>query len=102
MTGDFHEKAGLCQAIFWVVSTVHQTADQREAHLTFSLSFLGRFFLLLSMAPIANQREARKAASPILQSPTRPTSIALLVERLLRCQLGVLKWETGAAVSEPN
>ena len=40
ITGYFHEKAGLCQAIFLVVSTVHQTADQREAHLTFSLSIL--------------------------------------------------------------
>jgi hypothetical protein len=44
ITGDFHEKAGPCQAIFWVASTVHQTADQREAYLTFSLSFLRRFF----------------------------------------------------------
>src|SRR5262249_34176855 len=64
VTRHSHEKAGPCQAIFLVVSTVHQTADQREAPLTFSLSFLGRFFLRLSMAPIADQREARKAAVP--------------------------------------
>jgi len=72
ITGYFHEKAGLCQAIFWVVSTVHQTADQREAHLTFSLSFIGRFFLRPSIQPIAGQREARNAAipnSPITDSP---------------------------------
>ena len=59
-------------SFFLVVSTVHQTADQREAHLTFSLSFLGRFFFGDSMVPIADQREARQAAiphSPIADSP---------------------------------
>src|SRR6516162_6575693 len=102
MTRHFHEKAGPCQAIFWVVSTVNQTADQREAHLTFSLSFLGRFFLRLSMAPIADQREARKAAVPVRKSPTRPTSIRTLGGAIAPVPAGCPQWETGAAVSSPS
>jgi len=43
ITGDFHEKAGPCQAFFLVVPFVQPTADQREALLAFSLSFIERF-----------------------------------------------------------
>ena len=81
---------------------MHQTADQREAHLTFSLSFLGRFFLRLSMVPIADQREARKAAIPILKSPNRPTSIRTLGGAIAPVPAGGPQLEMGAAVSEPN
>src|SRR5215469_8491713 len=78
---------------FLVVPFVHPTADQREAQLVFSLSFLERFFRP-SIQPIADQREAHHAATPnsqITDSPYfHPHSF---VERLLRCQLGVLNWK---------
>ena len=69
--GYFHEKAGPCQAIFMSRQPCIRLPTNGR-HLTFSLSFLGRFFLRLSMVPIADQREARKAAipnSPITDSP---------------------------------
>jgi len=49
----FHEKAGSCQAVFFLVEpTMRPTADQREAHLAFSLSFIEGFFVRLSIQPI--------------------------------------------------
>ena len=76
---------------FLVVRFLKPTADQREAHLTFSLSFLGKVFLRLSILPMADQREAHNAAIPntqIADSPYfHPHSF---MERSLRCQLGVL------------
>jgi len=56
-----------------------------------------------SIRLIADQREAHNAAIPVFSNrrfALLPS--ALLVEPLLRCQLGVLKLETGAAVSDPN
>src|SRR5215468_12503839 len=77
---------------FLVVPFVQPTADQREAQLAFSLSFIERFFVRLSIQPIADQREAHNAAA-IPEFSNRRLALlpsALLVERLLRCQLGVL------------
>jgi hypothetical protein len=62
--------------------------------VSLSLSFLERFFVRPSIQPIADQREAHKAAIPNSQNhrfALLPS--ALLVERLLRCQLGVLNWK---------
>src|SRR5215467_11046347 len=66
------EKAGPCQTVFLVVRFLEPTADQREAHLTFSLSFLGRFFLRLSILPMAGQREAHNATIPNSQITDSP------------------------------
>ena len=91
IVGHFHEKAGRCQAISLVVATVHQTADQREAPLTFSLSFLGRFFLRLSITADGRPTGGAPCCHP--QFSNRRLALlpsALLVERSLRCQLGVL------------
>jgi hypothetical protein len=43
LTRHFHEKAGPCQAVFLVLPTMRPTADQREARLAFSLSFIESF-----------------------------------------------------------
>ena len=72
ITRDFHEKAGPCQAVFLVVPFVQPTADQREAQLAFSLSFLERFFVRPSIQPIADQREAHNAAIPNSQITDSP------------------------------
>ena len=48
------------------------TADQREAHLAFSLSFIEGFFVRLSIQPIADQREAHNAAIPNSQITDSP------------------------------
>jgi len=73
--------------LFWVVSTVRQTADQREAALASSLSFLERFFVRPSIQPITDQREAHNAAIPnfqITDSPETRTGITLRSVRSLR------------------
>ena len=88
---------------FLVVPTNRPTADQREAQLAFSLSFLERFLVRPSLQLIADQREAHKCCRPELSNhrfALLPS--ALFVELLLRCQLGVLNWKTGAAISYPN
>jgi hypothetical protein len=72
MTRHFHEKAGPCQAVFLGRAIHTPTADQREAHLPFSLSFLGKFILRLSMLPMADQREAHNAAIPNSQITDSP------------------------------
>ena len=72
ITRDFHEKAGSCQAVFLVVSTYSQPADQREAQLASSLSFLERLFVRPSIQPIADQREAHNAAIPNSQITDSP------------------------------
>jgi len=103
VTRHSHEKAGPCQAIFLVVSTVHQTADQREAHLTFSLSFLERFFLRLPILPMADQREAVNAAIPnaqIADSPYfHPHSFYGAIAPV---PAGCTQFGSGAAVSDTN
>jgi len=78
------------------------TADQREAQLALGLSFIERFFVRLSIQPIADQREAHNAAIPNLKSPTRPTSIRTLRGAMAPVPAGCPQLETGAAVSEPN
>ena len=73
IVGHFHEKAGSCQAVFFLVEpTMRPTADQREAHLAFSLSFIEGFFVRLSIQPIADQREAHNAAIPNSQITDSP------------------------------
>jgi hypothetical protein len=73
VTRHFHEKAGPCQAVFFlVVLFVQPTADQREAQLTFSLSFLERFFVRPSIQPIPDQREAHNAVIPNSQITDSP------------------------------
>src|SRR5262249_13470278 len=47
-------------------------ADQREARLAFSLSFLERFFVRPSIQPITKQREAQSAAIPTSQITDSP------------------------------
>ena len=93
ITGHFHEKAGPCQAFFLVVPFVQPTADQREALLAFSLSFIERFLF--------GHRDSRSPTSGGAQcchpefSNHRLALLpsALFVELLLRCQLGVLNWK---------
>ena len=75
---------------FLVVLFVQPTADQREAQLVFSLSFVERFFG--SAIDTADRRPAGGALCSrfLLQlpSPTRPTSIRTLWWSFtLRCQL---------------
>ena len=53
-------------------STMRPIADQREAQLAFSLSFIERFFARLSIQPIADQREAHNAAIPNSQITDSP------------------------------
>ena len=77
----------MSSTLFWVVSTVRQTADQREAALASSLSFLERFFVRPSIQPITDQREAHNAAIPnfqITDSPETRTGITLRSVRSLR------------------
>jgi hypothetical protein len=57
---------------FLVGPTVQSTADEREAQLAFSLSFIERFFVRLSIQPIADQREAHNAAIPNSQITDSP------------------------------
>src|SRR5262249_50009021 len=102
VTRHSHEKAGPCQAIFLVVSTAHQTADQREAHLTFSLSFLGRFFYGYRWCRSPTSGRRARLPSPVLKSPTRPTSIRTLGGAIAPVPAGCPQWETGAAVSYPS
>ena len=94
ITRHFHEKAGSCQAVFLVVSTVEQTADQREARLASSLSFLERFFVRPS--DTADRRPAGGAQCCHPEFSNHRFALlpsALFVELLLRCQLGVLDWK---------
>ena len=92
MTGHFHEKAGPCQSVFLGRVTVHQTADQREAHLPQPF-LLRKVFVRRSIQPTADQREAHKAAFPGFSNHRLALlPSALFVELLLRCQLGVLNW----------
>jgi hypothetical protein len=93
ITRHFHEQADSCQVHCLVVSTLHRTADQREARLASSLSFLGRSFVRPSIQPIADQREAHNAAIPNSNHRFALLPSALFVELLLRCQLGVLDWK---------
>jgi len=73
------------------VSTVHQTADQREAHLTFSLSFLGRFFLRRFDGADRRPAGGTQGCHPEFSNHRLALLLpALFVERLLGCQLGVL------------
>jgi hypothetical protein len=72
ITRHFHEKAGRVKPFFMVVPFVQSTADQREAFLAFSLSFLERFFVRLSIQPIADRREAHNAAIPNFQITDSP------------------------------
>ena len=78
----------------WSCQLYSPTADQREARLASSLSFLERFFVRPSIQPIADQREAHNAAIPksqITDSPYfHPHS---LWSYCPRCQLGVLDWK---------
>ena len=60
------------KGFFLVVPTLRPTADQREARLASSLSFLERFFVRRSMQPIADQREAHNAAIPNSQITDSP------------------------------
>ena len=99
ITGDFHEKAGPCQAFFLVVPFVQPTADQREALLAFSLSFIERFLFghRDSRSPTSGRRTM--LPSRILKSPTRPTSIRTLCGAIAPVPAGCPQLETGAAVS---
>ena len=83
---------------------VNRASDCRPTGGTSNLqSFLLRkVFFRLSMVPIADQREARKAAIPILKSPNRPTSIRTLGGAIAPVPAGGPQLEMGAAVSEPN
>ena len=73
ITRNFHEKAGSCQAVFLVVCQLYnQTADQREARLASSLSFLERFLFGYQIRLIADQREAHNAAIPNSQITDSP------------------------------
>ena len=56
----------------WSCQPYSQTADQREARLASSLSFLERFFVRPSIQPIADQREAHIAAIPNSQITDSP------------------------------
>ena len=64
--------AARVKLFFLVVPFVQPTADQREAQLAFSLSFIERFFLRPSRQPIADQREAHNAAIPNSQITDSP------------------------------
>ena len=101
--GDFHEKAGPCQAVFLGRAISTSIADQREAQLTFSLSFLGKFFLRLSIVPLADQREAHNAAIPnsqIADSPYfHPHSFYGAIAPV---PAGCSQFGSGAAVSDTN
>ena len=88
--------------VFLVVRSVQPTADQREADLTFSLSFLGRFFLPLSMLPIADQREALNAVIPNSQIADSPYFHPHSLWSIAPVPAGCPQLETGAAVSDPN
>ena len=57
---------------FLVVPFVQPTADQREAQLASSLSFLERFFVRPSRQLIADHREAHNAAIPNSQITDSP------------------------------
>ena len=52
------------KGFFSVVLFVQPTADQRDAQLAFSLSFLESFFVRPLIQPIADQREAHNATTP--------------------------------------
>src|SRR6476620_3125262 len=76
-------------------------ADQREAHVSFGLSFLERvlFGHRYSRSPTSGRRTM--LPSRILKSPTRPTSIRTLCGAIAPVPVGCPQLETGAAVSEP-
>ena len=57
---------------FLVVLFVQPTADQREAQLPFSFSFLEGFLFGRSIQPIADRREAHHAAIPNSQITDSP------------------------------
>jgi hypothetical protein len=79
---------------FLVVPTIRPTADQREAQLALSLSFLERF--LARPFETADRRPAGGAQCCHPEFSNRRFALlpsALFVEFLLRCQLGVLNLE---------
>ena len=79
---------------FLVVPTLRPTADQREAQLAFSLSFLERFFVRPS--DTADRRPAGGAQCCHPEFSNHRFALlpsALFVELLPRCQLGVLDWK---------
>ena len=99
ITGHFHEKAGPCQAFFLVVPFVQPTADQREALLAFSLSFIERFLF--------GHRDSRSPTSGGAQCchPEFSNHRLALLPSALFCgaiapvPAGCPQLETGAAVS---
>ena len=88
---------------FLVVRFVQPTADQREAQLAFSLSFLERFLVRPSI--FADRRPAGGAQRCHPEFSNRRLALlpsALLVELFAPVPAGCSQLETGAAVSEPN
>src|SRR5215472_11710490 len=74
----------------------NRTSDCRPTGgtLTFSLSFLGRFFLRLSITADGRPTGGAPCCHP--EFSNRRLALlpsALFVERSLRCQLGVLNWK---------
>src|SRR5215471_18333898 len=89
--------------LFLVVSTLHRTADQREAHLTFNLSFLGRFFSSAIEGPDRRPTGGAQCVHPQFSNHR----IALLPSALFCGAIapvpaGCPQLETGAAISDPN
>ena len=102
VTRHFHEKAARVKLFFLVVPFVLPTADQREAQLAFSLSFMERFLVRPSRQPIADQREAHNAATPNSQITDSPYFHPHSLWSDCSGASWVSSMETGAAVSEPN
>ena len=78
----------------WSCQPCSQTADQREARLASSLSFLERFFC--SAIDTADRRPAGGAQCCHPEFSNHRFALlpsALFMELLPRCQLGVLDWK---------
>jgi len=94
MVGHFHEKAGSCQAVFLVVSTVQP--DCRPTGGTISLQ---PFLLRKVFCPAIDTADRRPAGGAQCCHPEFSNHrfallpSALFVELLPRCQLGVLDWK---------
>jgi hypothetical protein len=94
IVGDFHEKAGPCQALF--LGRGNRTADCRPTGGTVSpRSFLHRKVFRPAIET-ADRRPAGGAQCCHPEFSNHRLALlpsALLLERWLRCQLGVLNWK---------
>src|SRR5215813_1607577 len=93
MVGHFHEKAGPCQAFFWSCHSYSRLPT--NGRHSWPSSFLLRK-VFVSAIDTADRRPTGGAQCCHPEFSNHRLALlpsALFVERLLRCQLGVLNWK---------